>query len=154
MISSGQVIFRCSSHPKFHRSRLTSKILSESRLRFTSSSWKIKNETGATFLDVYGVFASKFCHFPNSGTYFKVIQLFKAKMDAFRDKSLPKVENDIFLLHLTPNFLERDGNGFLASSTPKPCANQCFRGHFARRGSTPSSTVPTCSLWSINPLRF
>jgi len=87
---------------------------------------KVKSETDATFLHVYDVFASKFRHFLKIKTYFEVINLFKAKMEAFRDKSSPKVENDPFLLHLTPNFLARDENGFSASSTPKPCANQCF----------------------------
>ena len=58
--------------------------------------YKGKNENVATFLDVYDVFASKFCHFWNLGMYFKVIQLFKAKMEALRDKSSPKVENDPF----------------------------------------------------------
>ena len=42
----------------------------------------------------------------------KVINAFKAKMEAFRDKSSPKVENDLNLLHLTPDFLDRDENGF------------------------------------------
>jgi hypothetical protein len=87
---------------------------------------KAKNGTDATFLDVYDVFASEFCHFSNLGTYFKVINLFKAKKEAFRDKSSPEVKNDPFLLHLTPNFLDRDENRFLTSSTLKPCANQCF----------------------------
>ena len=94
---------------------------------------KVKNETDATFLDVYDVFASKFRHFSNLGMYFKVIQLFKAKKVAFRERNPQKVKNDTFLLHLTPNFLVRDENGFLASSTPKPCANQCFYLHFATK---------------------
>ena len=42
----------------------------------------------------------------------KVIQLFKAKKEACRDKNSPKVENDTFLLHLTPKFLDRDENRF------------------------------------------
>ena len=55
---------------------------------------KVKNETDATFLDVYGVSASKFRHFLKFKTYFKVINLFKAKMEAFRDNKLQKVDND------------------------------------------------------------
>ena len=87
---------------------------------------KSKNETDATFLDLYGVFASKFRHFLKFKTYFKVNHAFKAEKEAFRDKSSPKVENDPFLLHLTPNFLDRDENRFLSFRIPKPCANQCF----------------------------
>ena len=61
---------------------------------------KVKNETDATFLDVYDVFASKFRHFSNLGMYFKVIQLFKAKMEAFRERNLQKVQIDQNFLHL------------------------------------------------------
>ena len=61
---------------------------------------KVKNEIVATFLDVYDVFASKFCHFSNLGMYFKVIQLFKAKMEAFRERNPQKVKNDQNFLHL------------------------------------------------------
>jgi len=61
---------------------------------------KVKNETDATFLDVYGVFASKFRHFSNLGMYFKVIQLFKAKKVAFRERNPQKVKNDQNFLHL------------------------------------------------------
>ena len=61
---------------------------------------KVKNGNVATFLDVYDVFASEFCHFSNLGMYFKVIQLFKAKMEAFRDKNPQKVKNDPNFIHL------------------------------------------------------
>ena len=61
---------------------------------------KVKNETDATFLDVYDVFGSKFCHFSNLTRKMKVIQLFKAKMEAFRDKKSKKVKNDQNFLHL------------------------------------------------------
>ena len=61
---------------------------------------KVKNENVATFLDVYDVFASKFCHFSNLGMYFKVIQLFKAKKVTFRDKKSQKVKNGQNFLHL------------------------------------------------------
>ena len=61
---------------------------------------KVQNESVATFLDVYDVFASKFCHFAHLGMYLKVIQLLKAKKVTFRDKSSQQVENDQNLLHL------------------------------------------------------
>ena len=61
---------------------------------------KVKNETDATFFDVYETFASKFRHFSKSGTYFKVIRLFKAKMEALRERNPHKVENDQNFLHL------------------------------------------------------
>ena len=61
---------------------------------------KVKNETDATFLDVYGVPASKIHHFSNLGMYFKVIQLFKAKKVAFRERNPQKVKNDKKILHL------------------------------------------------------
>ena len=61
---------------------------------------KVKNETDATFLDVYDVFASKFRHFSNLGMYFKVIQLFKAKMEAFRERNSQKVKNGQNFIHL------------------------------------------------------
>ena len=51
---------------------------------------KVKNENVATFLDVYGIFASKFCHFPHFALEMKVIQLFKAKKVTFRDKNPKK----------------------------------------------------------------
>ena len=87
---------------------------------------KVQNEIDATFLHVYGVFASKFRHFLKIKTYFKVNHAFKAKKEAFRDKSSPKVKNDPFLLHLTLRFLDRDENGFLAVSRPNLVPNQCF----------------------------
>ena len=43
----------------------------------------------------------------------KVINLFKAKMEAFRERKSSKVENGPFWLHLDPNFLERDESRFL-----------------------------------------
>ena len=61
---------------------------------------KVKNETDATFLHVYDVFASKFRHFSNLGMYFKVIQLFKAKKVAFRERNPQKVKKDQNFLHL------------------------------------------------------
>ena len=62
---------------------------------------KVKNENVATFLDVYDVFGSKLCHFSILTRKMKVIQLFKAKMEAFRDEKSKKVKNDQNFLHLT-----------------------------------------------------
>ena len=59
----------------------------------------VKNENVATFLDVYDVFTS-FLSFSNLGMYFKVIQLFKAKKVAFRERNPQKVKNDQNFLHL------------------------------------------------------
>ena len=73
---------------------------------------KLKNETVATFYDVYEVFGSENDPFFTFPSRMKVIQLFKAKMEAFRERKSSKVENEQFLLHLDPNFLERDENRF------------------------------------------
>ena len=61
---------------------------------------KVKNETDATFLDVYDVSASKFWHFSNLGMYFKVNHAFKAKKEAFRERNPQKVKNDQIFIHL------------------------------------------------------
>ena len=61
---------------------------------------KVKNENVATFSYVYDVFASKFCPFSHLSSGMKVIQLFKAKMEAFRDKNSEKVKNDSNFLNL------------------------------------------------------
>jgi len=84
------------------------------------------NETVATFYDVYGVFGPKNDPFFIFAFGLKVINLFKAKMEAFRERKSSKVENGSFWLHLTPNFLVRDETHFFTFSIPKPCANQCF----------------------------
>ena len=55
---------------------------------------KVKNETDATFSHVYDVLASEFCPFSHLSSGMKVIQLFKAKMEAFRDKNPEKAETD------------------------------------------------------------
>jgi len=73
---------------------------------------KLKNETVATFYDVYEVFGSENDSFFTFPSRMKVIQLFKAKMEAFRERKSSKVENVPFLLHLDPNFLDRDENRF------------------------------------------
>lgn len=51
-------------------------------------------------------------------------------MEAFRDKSSPKVENEPFLLHLIPNFLDRDESFFSilnAETLRKPTVSGTFR---------------------------
>ncbi len=57
---------------------------------------KFKNETVATFYDVCGVFGPKNDQFFTFAFGLKVIQLFKAKMEAFRARKLGKVENGSF----------------------------------------------------------
>ena len=73
---------------------------------------KTKNETVATFYDVYEVSGSENDQFFTFPSRMKVIQLFKAKMEAFRERKSSKVENELFSLHLDPNFLDRDENRF------------------------------------------
>ncbi len=73
---------------------------------------RFQNEIVATFYDVCGVFGSKNDQFSTFAFGLKVIQLFKAKMEAFRAREFGKVGNGSFWLHLTPNFLVRDGTRF------------------------------------------
>ena len=61
---------------------------------------KWKNETDVTFLDVYEVFASKFCHFSRLSSKMKVDHAFQAKKDAFRERNQQKVKNDQNFIHL------------------------------------------------------
>ena len=61
---------------------------------------KVKNETDATFLDVYEEFASKFCHFSHLSSKSKVNHAFKAKKEAFRERNPQKVKNDQNIIHL------------------------------------------------------
>ena len=61
---------------------------------------KVKKENVATFLDVYDVLGSIFCHFPIPTRKIKVINLFKAKMEAFRDENPQMVKNDQNFIHL------------------------------------------------------
>ncbi len=82
---------------------------------------KFKNETVATFYDVCGVFGPKNDWFSTFAVGMKVIWVFKAKMEAFRERKFGKVENVPFWLHLTPNFLERDETRFYISN-PEPSA--------------------------------
>ncbi len=55
-----------------------------------------KNETVAAFFDVCGGFGPKNDQFVTFAFGLKVIQRFKAKMEAFRDKSSPKVKMSTF----------------------------------------------------------
>ena len=110
---------------------------------------KSKNETDATFLDVYDVLASKFSHFPHLSKL-EVNHASKAKKEAFRERNSQKVKNDSILLHLTLRFLDRDENCFLASSSPKPCANQRFRGRFALAGLCKPNKIFIVSIVVIN----
>jgi hypothetical protein len=85
-----------------------------------------KNETVATFYDVCDVFGPKNDPFCTFAVGMKVIWVFKAKKEAFRERKITKVENGPFWLHLTPNFLVRDETRFFTFCIPEPCANQCF----------------------------
>jgi len=62
---------------------------------------KVKNKTVATFYDVYDVFDPNFGPFFNFPSGLKVIQLFKAKMEAFRERNCEKVEKGPFFLILS-----------------------------------------------------
>jgi len=55
-----------------------------------------KNETVATFYDVCDVFGSKNDPFCTFAFGLKVIWVFKAKMEAFRERKSTKVENGPF----------------------------------------------------------
>ena len=115
---------------------------------------KMKNGTVATFYDVYEVFGSENDQFFTFPSRMKVIQLFKAKMEAFRERKSSKVENVPFWLHLDPNFLERDENRFLTFCIPKPCANQCFWGHSVQRWFFNTNRDFACSLLVKNLMEF
>ena len=61
---------------------------------------KVKNETDATFSDVYDVSASDFCPFSHLSSKMKVNHAFKAKKEAFRERNPQKVKNDQNFIHL------------------------------------------------------
>ena len=115
---------------------------------------KVKIETDATLLDVYGVLASKFCHFPNLGMYFKVIQLFKAKKEAFRERNSQKVKNDPILLHLTLQKLDRDESRFLIKGFKNLVPNSDSKGLLAPPDCSASNRDFTCSLLVENLMEF
>ena len=115
---------------------------------------KLKNETVATFYDVCGVFGSGNDPFSTFPSRMKVINLFKAKMEAFRERKSSKVENGPFWLHLDPNFLERDETRFFTFPIPKPCANQCFSIHSVQRKSSNTNRDFACSLLVKNVMEF
>ena len=73
----------------------------------------LENEMEATFLAVYGVFASKFRHFPHLSSKMKVNHAFKAKKEAFRERNPRKVKKGQFWAHLTLQILDRDENHYL-----------------------------------------
>ncbi len=75
-----------------------------------------QNETVATFYDVCDVFGPKNDPFGTFAFGMKVIQRFKAKKEAFRERKSSKVGNVPFGLHLSPNFLERDEIRFYISN--------------------------------------
>ena len=52
---------------------------------------KVKNETDATFLDVYDVFASQNGYFSHLAENLKVIHPFQAEKLTFRERNLQKV---------------------------------------------------------------
>ena len=89
---------------------------------------KVKNENVATFLDVYDVFGSKFCHFSHFTRKMKVNHAFKAKMEAFREHFCAKVEKLPFWDHLTLRNPDRDENGFWKKILPNLMPNPGFSG--------------------------
>ena len=62
---------------------------------------KLKNNSVATFYDVYDVFDPNFGPFLNFPSGLKVIWLFKAKMESFRERICEKVEKGPFFLILS-----------------------------------------------------
>ena len=58
---------------------------------------KLKNKTVATFYDVYDVSVPIFGPFFNFPSGLKVIQLSKAKMEAFRERNCEKWKRGTFL---------------------------------------------------------
>ena len=87
---------------------------------------KCKNETVATFPDVYDVSGPEFCHFLNLSSKIKVNHAFKAKMEAFRELFCAKVKNGPFWDHLTLRNPERDENGFWKKILPNLMPNPGF----------------------------
>ena len=89
------------SHPKKTRSRLSSDFFVNLEGVLPVVREKVKNKTVATFYDVYGVFDPNFGPFFNFPSGLKVIDLFKAKMEAFRERNCGKVEKEPFCLILS-----------------------------------------------------
>ena len=90
-----------SSHPKKTRSRLSSDFFVNLEGVLPVVREKVKNKTVATFYDVYDVFDPNFGPFFNFPSGLKVIQLFKAKMEAFRERNCAKVDKGPFFLILS-----------------------------------------------------
>ena len=119
-------------------SRLTSKKSSQSRRLFTSGSWKkFKMKTLQLFHTCTTFSHPNFVHFHICRPEWKLFSFLKQKWKRFVTKIPKKWKWPKF-----PPFgfcsSGRDENRFLAFSNPKPCANQCFWGQFARQDSTPS----------------
>ena len=79
---------------------LTSKIPSQSRRFFTSGSWKKWKWNRCNFSTRVRRFCINFCHFSHLSSKMKVHHVFKAKMEAFRERNPQKVKNNQKLLHL------------------------------------------------------
>ena len=96
----------------------------------------MKNETDATFLDVYDVFASKFCPFPHLSSEMKVNHAFKAKKEAFRERISSKVKKGPFFDHLTLRNPDRDENNFFDVIFSKPSAKFEFKRPLSRTANS------------------
>ena len=99
--SSQNVNIQSSSHPKKTRSILSYDFFVNLEGVLPVVREKVKNNTVATFYDVYDVFDPNFGSFFNFPSGLKVIQLFKAKMEAFRERNCEKVEKGPFFLILS-----------------------------------------------------
>ena len=88
---------------------------------FTMVGEKLKNETVATFYDVYGVFGPDFGHFSHFPSGLKVIQVLKAKRKCFVKDSakIPKNTHDH---HFRVGISGRDETRFFEESFPEPSA--------------------------------
>ena len=75
-------------------------------------------------------------------------------MEAFRERNQPKVENDPFLLHLTPNFLARDENGFFSILNAETLRKPTVSGTFPYSGNMQVEQDFTFSLLVKNPMEF
>ena len=83
---------------------------------------KVKNETVATFYDVCDVFNPNYGPFFNFPSGLKVIDLFKAKMEVFRERNCEKWKRNPFS-HFESLKSLRDEIRFLMKIILKPCAN-------------------------------
>ena len=86
------------SRPKFSRPRLSSDFFVNLEGVSPVVREKVKNETVATFYDVYDVFGPNFHRSFNFPSGLKVNYLFKAKKVAFRERNHAKVEKSTFCI--------------------------------------------------------